>query len=122
MSINYDKLWELLEEATPGPWEQAARGQIGNRELRMIVTLVGGDESGEQIGDSTLEADRELVALAPELARELLNLRERVEQVAGLLKRTEIAKDTAGDHAQANAYMYAHQHVTALLDGEHHDI
>ena len=80
MSIDYDRLRELLDEATPGPWEQATRGQIGNRELRMVVAVVGGDESGEQIGDSALEADRELVALAPSMARELLRLRDGVER------------------------------------------
>lgn len=76
MSIDYDRLRELANEHTPGPWEQAPRGQIGNRELRAIVALVGGDESGEQIGDCNLEADRELIALAPDLAAEVIRLRE----------------------------------------------
>lgn len=91
MSIDYDRLRELADEHTPGPWEQAPRGQIGNRELRAIVALVGGDESGEQIGDCNLEADRELIALAPDMARELLALRDEIERtrdrVAGELER-----------------------------------
>lgn len=80
MTIDYDRLRELANEHTPGPWEQATRGQIGNRELRAIVALVGGDESGEQIGDCNLEADRELIALAPDMARELLALRGEIER------------------------------------------
>lgn len=91
MSIDYDRLRELANEHTPGPWEQATRGQIGNRELRTIVALVGGDESGEQIGDCNLEADRELIALAPDMARELLALRNKIERtrdrIAGELER-----------------------------------
>lgn len=81
MSIDYDRLRKLADEHTPGPWEQAIRGQIGNRALRMIVAFVGGDESGEEIGDSTLEADRELIALAPDMARELLRLRDGIEVI-----------------------------------------
>lgn len=84
--IDYDALPQTVAEATPGPWEHAGGGQIGNYESRMIVAIVGGDETGEQIGDSSLEADRELVALAPELAAELLRLRDGV---AGL--RDEMA-------------------------------
>ena len=83
MSIDYDRLRELADEHTPGPWEQAIRGQIGNRELRAIVALVGGDESGEQIGDCNLEADRELITLAPDMARELLRLRDGVQDIRG---------------------------------------
>lgn len=92
MSFDYDRLRDLAGEHTPGPWEQAPRGQIGNRELRAIVALVGGDESGEQIGDSNLEADRELIALAPDMARELLRLRREImatrDRVADELERT----------------------------------
>lgn len=85
MSIDYDRLRELVGEHTPGPWEQATRGQIGNRELRAIVALVGGDESGEQIGDCNLEADRELIALAPDMARELLRLRRELTDLRDLM-------------------------------------
>lgn len=85
MSIDYDRLRELAGEHTPGPWEQAPRGQIGNRELRTIVALVGGDESGEQIGDCNLEADRELIALAPDMARELLRLRRELTDLRDLM-------------------------------------
>lgn len=109
MSIDYDRLLELTYEHTPGPWEQTTRGQIGNRELRMIVALVGGDESGEEIGDCNLEADRELIALAPDMARELLHLRRELTDLrdlmfthAGHLRKDghRVAADHAENHAQ----------------------
>ena len=99
MSIDYDRLRELANEHTPGPWEQAPRGQIGNRELRAIVALVGGDESGEQIGDCNLEADRELVALAPDMARELLRLRDGIEVIRDYCAGVTTARRSSGDPA-----------------------
>ena len=132
MSIDYGQLQELLDKATPGPWEAETRPRLRYangetwEEIGDILVCSDADpaplmalpeqtfEEAEQGPDNL--ANARLMAASPDLARELLRLRERVEQVADLLKRTEIAKDTAGDHAQANAYMYAHQHVTALLD------
>lgn len=126
MSIDYNRLRELRDEHTPGPWEQATRGQIGNRELRMIVALVGGDESGEQIGDCNLEADRELIALAPNMARELLRLRDGVRELV------ESKRDAAGalhEHAStgvlpqhlhnaATAVEFMCDNLTDLLNGD----
>ena len=107
MSIDYDRLRELANEHTPGPWEQATRGQIGNRELRTIVALVGGDESGEQIGDCSLEADRELIALAPDMAHELLRLRRELTDL----------RDTM--HTQAES-LRNYGHRMSAANTEHH--
>ena len=121
MSFDYDRLRELANEHTPGPWEQATRGQIGNRELRAIVALVGGDESGEQIGDCNLEADRELIALAPDMARELLALRDGVQDIRGTCARTaDICRSSEYPEEQAvagNLESVAHQ-LAQLLDGD----
>lgn len=118
MSFDYDRLRELADEHTPGPWEQATRGKIGNRELRTIVALVGGDESGEQIGDSNLEADRELIALAPDMARELLrlhreltDLRDLMWKHSGYLKADGLR--TAGDWAEGHA-----DRLARILEGD----
>lgn len=115
MSVDYDRLRELVDEHTPGPWEQAPRGQIGNRELRAIVALVGGDESGEEIGDCNLEADRELIALAPDMARELLALRDGVKQVADELGEKA---DYAPNIPRQAAYTEAEQRLNHLLEGD----
>lgn len=121
MSFDYDRLRELADEHTPGPWEQATRGKIGNRELRTIVALVGGDESGEQIGDSTLEADRELIALAPELARELLRLRDEIQatrdRVADELERTPTELRAARITLYAEREHF-HDFCNHLLEGD----
>lgn len=115
MSVDYDRLRKLVDEHTPGPWEQAPRGQIGNRALRMIVAFVGGDESGEEIGDSTLEADRELIALAPDLVRELLHLLGVVERFDSWL--TVSAKNATTPGAK-NIYLDAQYVLTELLEGD----
>ena len=115
MTIDYDRLRELADEHTPGPWEQATRGQIGNRELRMIVALVGGDESGEQIGDSNLEADRELIALAPDMARELLRLRDGVQDIRGTC-HLAYKFTTQGDTPEHKAVGENLKEVVNLLD------
>ena len=111
MSIDYDRLRELADEHTPGPWEQTTRGQIGNRELRAIVSLVGGDESGEQIGDCNLEADRELIALAPDMARELLRLRR---ELTDLRDRMNANADELNSRGYLYAADYAHHHAHRL--------
>lgn len=121
MSIDYDRLRDLAGEHTPGPWEQAPRGQIGNRELRTIVALVGGDESGEQIGDSNLEADRELIALAPDMARELLRLRDEIaatrDRVADELERTPTELRAARITLYAEREHF-HDFCNHLLEGD----
>ena len=118
MSIDYDQLRELVDAATPGPWEQATRGQIGNRELRMIVAFVGGDESGEQIGDSNLEADRELIALAPDMARELLHLHDGVEVIRDRCATLASRAQNAGIRTLAREMDINAKALTDLLNGD----
>ena len=121
MSFDYDRLRELADEHTPGPWEQATRGQIGNHELRMIVALVGGDESGEQIGDSNLEADRELIALAPDMARELLRLRRELtdlrDEYARIATVCNCTDDPVGK-TQAGTLQSASMRLARIIEGD----
>ena len=86
----------------------------------MIVALVGGDESGEQIGDCNLEADRELIALAPDMARELLRLHDGVEQLREmcLLERVAAFRETGTHVGAANAYNNCAEQLTGLLEGD----
>lgn len=64
------------------------------------------------------EADYWLYEHKVAIAEELLNLRDRIEQAADLLKRAKAHKDSLGQYTQASAYMFAWRHVTDLIDGE----
>lgn len=76
MSIDYDRLRELRDAATPGPWTVEDDG----------YDIIVGDEEGHSLGwgdqvrfkfeagDQT--HDPALVALAPDLAAEVIRLRE----------------------------------------------
>lgn len=76
MSIDYDRLQKILERATPGPWTVEDDG----------YDIIVGDEEGHSLGwgDQVrfkFEAgdhkhDPALVALAPDLAAEVIRLRE----------------------------------------------
>lgn len=93
MSIDYALLRELADKASPGPWT-AKRDEWDE----VIVANESGHAMswGEQVrfemeaGD--INADPHLVALAPDMARELLRLRDEIaatrDRVADELERT----------------------------------
>lgn len=83
----------------------------------MIVALVGGDESGEQIGDCNLEADRELVALAPDMARELLRLRDEGSQLLAK-KRAAVKRLYSTDQVTAAVLEGMCDELENLLEGD----
>ena len=114
MSIDYDLLREILKRATPGPWTVEDDG---------YDIIVADDEGhrlgwGEQVrfkfeaGDQT--HDPALVALAPDLARELLRLRRELTDL----------RDTMHAHAELLrgesrlvAADYAHR-ATRIIQGD----
>lgn len=87
MSIDYDRLQKILERATPGPWTVEDDG----------YDIIVGDEEGHSLGwgdqvrfkfeagDQT--HDPALVALAPDLARELLRLRRELTDLRDLMSK-----------------------------------
>lgn len=81
MSIDYDRLRKLRDEATPGPWarhpdQPRALCNLDTKFLvhHEMVTNRGMEPSAEDV------ANTELIALAPDMARELLRLRDGVER------------------------------------------
>lgn len=80
MSIDYDQLRERLEESTPGPWERNPESPrvLCNLERKFAVhvelTRNGEEPQPEDVTNT------ELIALAPDMARELLRLRDGVER------------------------------------------
>ena len=104
MSIDYDRLDELLFETTNGPWRVV--GEYADGEPRR--------DTSRQIfaGDKYLgimhAPDAELAALAPDMARELLRLRRELTDLRDLMwKHSGYLKAdghrTAGDWTENHA-------------------
>ena len=71
MTIDYDRLAELLDTATPGPWRAIPNYNDGQpRPDDSCLIKVGDEYLGIMHGP-----DADLTALAPDMARELLRLR-----------------------------------------------
>lgn len=85
MSIDYDRLRELLDETPPGPW-------LCERDGDEYEFVIGTADFGI-ITEVDNETDGRLIALAPDLAAELLRLRDGVEQMVYQLDPTQLRKD-----------------------------
>lgn len=119
MTIDYDRLRELAEEATPGPWERHPEmpRALVNLETRFMVhhEMVknrGMEPSAEDA------ANTELIALAPDMARELPRLHDGIEVIrdycAGVAKNAR----AAGVHTVANEMYAIAKALTDLLEGD----
>lgn len=83
MSIDYNRLRELVDAATPGPWRTVPNYDDGQpRPDDSCLIKVGDEYLGIMHG-----ADAELTVLAPELARELLTIRQHTAAFAGMWAR-----------------------------------
>ena len=116
MSIDYDRLRELVDAATPGPWvrhpdQPRALCNLDTKFLvhHEMVKNRGMEPSAEDV------ANTELIALAPDMARELLRLRDGVKQVADNLGENA---EYAPNIPRQEAYLEAEQRLTNLLSGD----
>lgn len=82
MSIDYDRLRELLDEATPGPWEAVGEYADGRPRPDTSRRICG---DGAKYLGIMHTPDAELAALAPELAKQVLNYHYAVGQLRHLL-------------------------------------
>lgn len=62
--ITPEEARELLDKATPGPWEHDGNGCVGNYSTREVVCVSGPDMKN----DRQVVADRNLIIAAPDLA------------------------------------------------------
>ena len=110
MSIDYDRLKELTDKHTPGPWvrhpdQPRALCNLDTKFLvhHEMVKNRGMDPSAEDV------ANTELIALAPDMARELLRLRRELTDLRNLMHTNagHLRKDghaIAADHTENHAY------------------
>lgn len=131
MSVDYDRLRELRAEATPGPWEfheeqeweHVAGPEYPPMLTRVEHTVKGND--GEPLfgnfNDTVLEehpGNLRLAALAPDMARELLRLRDGVEQQITHLEALLTVAESRGHHGFAGPIQARVAELKHLLNGD----
>lgn len=80
--ISPERLKELLEKCTPGPWKPLS-GMVyfvNAQDAESIVCTVGPEMyvTANESSSRHKLANQELIAIAPDLAREVLRLREAI--------------------------------------------
>ena len=134
MSIDYCRLRELLDAATPGPWEVETRPRLkyanGETWEEIGDILVFSDdypaplmalpeqtfEEAEQGPDNL--ANARLMAASPDLARELLRLRDGVEVIRDRCATLAESARSAGIHTLAGEMDVNAKALTDLLEGD----
>lgn len=124
MSIDYDRLRELADTASPGPWE------IKTEETSTCGDLIEGlaawvEADNERVFGCGMEIEEDeeltnlaLAALAPDMARELLRLRRELTDLRGLMKTHAWYLGRDGLRT-ASEYIYDHANrLTRVLDGD----
>lgn len=77
MSIDYDRLRELADKASPSPWGANNHGYMGGQAVY--------NANGVPLAFYVSGNNAELVALAPDMARELLRLRRELTDLRDLM-------------------------------------
>lgn len=121
-SIDYDRLRELLDEISPGPWEvETFEEHPADCPEVTKLHLNSGDMQNIAVAEATnwyygqADSNFTLMALAPDMARELLRLRDGVKQVADDLgEKAEYAPNIP----RQSAYTEAESAINELLNGD----
>ena len=121
MSIDYDRIRELTDEHTPGPWvrhpdQPRALCNLDTKFLvhHEMVTNRGMEPSAEDVANTAL------IALAPDMARELLRLRDEVGKLREmcLLERDAAFQETPMRAGEVGAFNVCADQLTGLLNGD----
>lgn len=106
----------LLEKSPPGPWEYEPGEGVDERYIYAPTTgmCIAVEENGA--GSDCSDYDLELVAHAPELAQEVIHLRE---QVKGLILAMETKAATGESQSPVTIAGYLKEIVLGE-DNEHH--
>lgn len=106
MSIDYDRLRELAEKASHGPWEVeefeeqytgcpgVTKFYLGSEDMQNIAVGEATDRHYAQA-----ENNFALITLAPDMARELLALRDGIEVIRDYCAGVTTARRSSGDPA-----------------------
>ena len=118
MSVDYDRLRELIDKVPPGPWEVKVEETSTCGDLIEGLAAWGEADDERVFGcGMEIEEDEELTnlalaALAPDMACELLRLRDELTDLRDLMytHAGHLRKDghrVAADHAENHAYRLA---------------
>lgn len=103
----------LLERSEPGPWEERKSYRDGGHRVddsRQIISA-----AGEYMG-IMYETDVSLAALAPQLAEELIRLRDALGY---LLEETRLAAENSDDVVVQKRVADAIKTTVAKIQGDH---
>lgn len=131
MSIDYDRLRELLDKSTPSPWkfhEEQEWEHVAGPEYPPMLTYVehtvegnDGEQLFGQFNSTVLEerpGNLRLAALAPDMARELLRLQNGIERVLAQMNDNATTLRRLEQHNIAfHTEQYARM-LTDLLNGD----
>ena len=109
MSFDYDRLRELVDEATPGPWraDDVARCECCTHVEAPAASVCTADMY-----------DAPLIALAPDMARELLCLRDGLVHIRSELDALAGLFAADGYYSQAAHVRECADRLTDLLNGD----
>lgn len=111
------QLQRLLEQATPGPWEYDPGEQKDERCIVDAETwnmCINPTPNGA--GSSCSDYDLELAALAPQLAQEVINLRDALGY---LMEETRLAAENSQDVIVQKRVVNAIETTIIKILGEH---
>lgn len=103
MSIDYDRLRALAEYSTPGPWRTDEHPYMDGQSVY--------EAEGFEVAQHLSGFNAELVALAPDMARELLRLRRELTDLRDPMLAHEGYLRRVGQNVAAN---YVHKHERRL--------
>lgn len=110
-------LQRLLDQATPGPWEYDPGEQEDERCIIDAETwnmCINPTPNGA--GSSCSDAELNLAALAPELAQEVINLRDALGYLVG---ETRLAAENSDDVVVQKRVADAIKTTVAKVQGDH---
>ena len=110
-------LKHLLEQATPGPWEYITGDSPDGRCIAnpgSMTMCIGVDANGK--GSSCSDHDLNLAAAAPQLAQEVINLRDALGY---LVEETRLAAENSDDVVVQKRVADAIKTTVAKIQGAH---
>jgi bacillopeptidase F (M6 metalloprotease family) len=113
--MNTDELKKLVEAATPGPWKVVS--EPGSKRLETGDGAIMGDEPYYPWAPDN-DADWQLMAASPDLAREVIALREAAGELADAAEQSyQAAHDyrVTSNAASAEASLRADQEFRTAL-------